>query len=539
MVLEVVATWNDCVVFAGRVREPIRPRDVMRGADGEFAREDDGTLVCGDLRVRAFDVTKRGAFRFRPRLRAALSVLAASFALHAIALGVSRVMPVDLAAESAARRALIARLLSVHVDAREESAPAEGFGARAKGEEGAMGRATATRDAPNEPVAVFGVIGFGAALEVSNDGGRGGGAPRASAPAHVEQATAAPFRAGEWDDNAAFADFRRLVATTREPIQTLDVSVRRVIVARDARGRALPNCAIVATDAQNNTTALRTLSSGRALLFPRAEGLVGDALTVSMRCGGNAARKIVSLVAPDALVTLDGREPRDAPRATIDVAFALDTTGSMAEEIDAVKATLLRVASRVANVRVGLVEYKDHGDEYVTRVFPMSGDLPRFATRIASLSAEGGGDFPEAVNEGVHEAIASLAWNPDAAARLLFVIGDAPPHTDALEPRYADDALRAAHDGIQIFTVAASGMDTYGQLVFRQLAQLTGGTEMFVLRGPTSRGAGDPITSCGGTERRYKSANLDALIVAKIVDARAAIDRDPLARPAQTMSACR
>ena len=62
----------------------------------------------------------------------------------------------------------------------------------------------------------------------------------------------------------------------------------------------------------------------------------------------------------------------------------------------------------------------------------------------------------------------------------------------------------AAHRGIQIFTIAASGMDDVGQVVWRQIAQYTNAANLFVLRGgagPQSTGAGDPKSSCGGTRR--------------------------------------
>ncbi len=89
----------------------------------------------------------------------------------------------------------------------------------------------------------------------------------------------------------------------------------------------------------------------------------------------------------------------------------------------------------------------------------------------------------------------------------------------------------ASHAGVQIHSIAASGMDGLGQVVFRQIAQYTGGTHMFVLRGgagPESVGGGDPKSSCGGTHTDYTSGNLDALILGKVRAAIAARDADPL-----------
>ncbi len=85
-----------------------------------------------------------------------------------------------------------------------------------------------------------------------------------------------------------------------------------------------------------------------------------------------------------------------------------------------------------------------------------------------------------------------------------------------------------------MFTVAASGMDSVGQAVFRQVAQLTGGTNMFVLRGgagPQSAGGGDPTSSCGATHQNYSSGNLDQLITGKIALEVTSLKADPMRIP--------
>src|SRR5262249_22741153 len=96
---------------------------------------------------------------------------------------------------------------------------------------------------------------------------------------------------------------------------------------------------------------------------------------------------------------------------------------------------------------------------------------------------------------------------------------------------YAADMKDAAHRGIQIFTIAASGMDDLGQVVFRQVAQYTNATNMFVMRGgagPQSTGAGDPRSSCGGTQTQFASGQLDRLILGKISFELKSLDRDPM-----------
>jgi len=342
-------------------------------------------------------------------------------------------------------------------------------------------------------------------------------------------------KAGEWDDNANYREFQRWLGTRPALAHWIDIRDRHFIVVRDAAGLGVPACRVVIEDDAQRQTELVTTASGRAILFPHAEGLSGQTLTASTNCGGGAQRRF-ALNQVDGVVDLRLRSQRALGTRTIDVAFILDSTGSMHEEIAAVKATIQTVASSLRNsdvrIRVGLVEFKDRSDEYVTRVFPMSTELSLFSQQVAAVSASGGGDDPESVNEALHVGVQQLGWNDDAFAKLAFLVGDAPPHLDySQDYDYALEAREAAHRGIQLFTVAASGMDTLGQVVWRQVAAYTGATNLFVLRGgagPQSTGGGDPKASCGGTQTAYTTGNLDALVLAKINGAIRALDRDPM-----------
>ncbi|HET9934433.1 MAG TPA: vWA domain-containing protein [Polyangiaceae bacterium] len=349
----------------------------------------------------------------------------------------------------------------------------------------------------------------------------------------------AGVKAGEWDDNANYREFMRWLQTRPAPsAHFVDLRHRRFIVVRDAAGQGVPNCRVVIEDDADRRTELVTAATGRAVLFPHAEGLTGQTFTASTTCEGGAQVRF-DLAEPDGVVALRLAGRRVLNARTIDVAFVLDSTGSMSEEIAAVKATIQKVATSLrrvnVRVRVGIVEYKDRSDTYVTKVYPLSSDLARFSTQVAALSASGGGDTPESVNEALHVAVEQLSWSDESFARLAFLVGDAPPHLDYPQDYdYILEAREAAHRGIQVFTVAASGMDTLGQVVWRQVAAYTGATNLFVLRGgagPQSVGAGDPKSSCGGTQTAYTSGNLDALVLAKIQGAVRALERDPMRIP--------
>jgi hypothetical protein len=346
-------------------------------------------------------------------------------------------------------------------------------------------------------------------------------------------------QAGEWDDNANFRDFQRyLKRQADDRAHKVDVSDRRILVVRDSDGKAVPDCRITIADGARKV-GLISSPAGRALLFPHAEHLSGQTLTARAECH-NASASATVAAHGDELTDLHLDTPRSlAAVRTLDVAFILDTTGSMSEEIAAVKRTLTRVAHDLdrqdLRVRVGLVEFRDRGDQYVTRVRPFSTDIAAFAKTIEEISANGGGDFPESVNAGVHVALHDLKWDETAVGRFAFLVGDAPPHLDyAQDFDYADEMKFAAHRGIEIFTVAASGMDDLGQTVWRQIAQYTGGTNLFILRGgagPQSTGAGDPKSSCGDRQSNYTSGQLDELLVGVITRELRGLDGDPLRVP--------
>ena len=351
--------------------------------------------------------------------------------------------------------------------------------------------------------------------------------------------SASAVKAGEWDDNANFREFLRYLEqqSTRVDFDRIPLMSRRFIVVRDVDGKPVPNCPLSVSDDFGDRAELVTTSSGRALLFPEAVGLRGRSATVEAECLGHSVKANVSLKGIDGLVELNMPASRSLPRwRTVDIAFVIDTTGSMSEEIDALRSTISAVASTLRGVnaqpRLALVEYKDVGDAYVTKLSPMTTDVEAFIRRVESLEAEGGGDMPEHVNAALSVAARQVDWSQSSVARLAFLIGDAPPHLDyQQDTSYAKSMQIASQRGIQIFTIAASGMDDVGQTVWRQVAQFTGGTNMFVLRGgagPQSTGGGDPTSSCGGVHENYSSGNLDQLISSKVDSSLKALDADPL-----------
>jgi von Willebrand factor type A domain len=176
-----------------------------------------------------------------------------------------------------------------------------------------------------------------------------------------------------------------------------------------------------------------------------------------------------------------------AAAKNIDIAFVVDATGSMGDEIEFLKTELYDVISRVKNnnpaatVSTSSVFYRDQKDEYVTKVSNFTTDINSTINFIKAQSANGGDDFPEAVHSGLDKAINELQWSPKAKARILFLILDAPPHHDQQVIQNIHTSIqKASEKGIKIIPITASGIDKETEFLMRFLSISTNGTYVFI-----------------------------------------------------------
>ncbi len=175
-------------------------------------------------------------------------------------------------------------------------------------------------------------------------------------------------------------------------------------------------------------------------------------------------------------------------KRNLDLAFIVDATGSMGDEITYLQSELLDVLKKVekklantTDVRYGSVFYRDQGDEYVTREFDFSDKAVNLVNFIKKQRAGGGGDFPEAVVEALDSSIDKLSWSKGNSTKIMFLILDAPPHYSEENINKLYDKIKlAAQKGITIIPLAASDTDKQTEYLMRTFALLTNGTYTFL-----------------------------------------------------------
>ena len=154
--------------------------------------------------------------------------------------------------------------------------------------------------------------------------------------------------------------------------------------------------------------------------------------------------------------------PPPAARPRLEMVFVLDTTGSMGGLLDGAKQKIWSIVNDVLRspshptVRVGLVGYRDHGDEYVTKITPLTADLDKVYGALMDFRAEGGGDTPEDVRRALADGVRKAGWSPRGprVAQVLFLVGDAPPHDDyAQEPDTLATTAQAVRAGLIVNTI--------------------------------------------------------------------------------------
>jgi Mg-chelatase subunit ChlD len=169
-------------------------------------------------------------------------------------------------------------------------------------------------------------------------------------------------------------------------------------------------------------------------------------------------------------------------QSKIQVVFSLDCTGSMSGLIQAAKdkiwsiATGLSQADPKPDISIGFLFYRDRGDAFVTKQVALTNDLDMAYKELMDMSANGGGDMPESVNQALHESVKDFQWDASKDVyKVIFLVGDAPPHMDyANDSKYQITCNEAVKKDIVINTIQCGDIRETTP-VWSDIAQRAGG----------------------------------------------------------------
>jgi hypothetical protein len=347
--------------------------------------------------------------------------------------------------------------------------------------------------------------------------------PHPPRPYPRPQPQAGILTAGEHDDllnPELYAAYVGRSGDLGQEVQSLPrVDTTRVVTVKvnDRSGQPIPFADVIVTCSDGNSISMATQADGSAVFFPGLDRL-SERITVTARKAGrtiaDARPVLVANAAGGQLVGLTANQAA-AKVTKLDLMLVVDTTGSMGDEINYLQSELRSIISAITakhrdlDIRIGFVFYRDLGDEYVTRTVVFDRDVGRVQGALARQNANGGGDYPEAMDQALIRAVGQ-EWRADAVKSLLLV-ADAPPH-DQLFGRAWQAAEAARAKRIHITPVAASGVADKAEYAMRAMAAATQSRYLFLT---DDSGVGNPhappAIDC------YLVTRLDAL-VRRVID---------------------
>lgn len=347
------------------------------------------------------------------------------------------------------------------------------------------------------------------------DGSSDGSTPGSGDPDHFQPGT---LTAGDLDDllNAPlYADYVSGFLQHNPDASSLYVAMNEAVVIDvvDSEGAPYPFAKISVVDNDEILFTRATPTDGKVRLYPSIDGLPG---TFEVRAANPAedvqVTKTVTLNQLEDDRTIAVTLPMlPQPVDKLDLLLVIDTTGSMGDELDYLKKELTSIVGSVADsnpgihVRLGLVVYRDTGDQYVTRHFAFTDDIADLQATLNAQTHDGGGDYPEAMDRAVETAM-TFAWRDDAVKTMLLV-ADAPSHNDKLEATW-EAALAAREQQIHIVPLAASGVGPLAEFLMRGMAVLTNSRYLFLTDDSGYGNSHDePTTEC------YVVTRLDHLVI--------------------------
>jgi hypothetical protein len=309
------------------------------------------------------------------------------------------------------------------------------------------------------------------------------------------QAAPQPLNAGEIDDNAdwdTYQEYRRNFLTQSfmtYAVKDVDTTDRQIISVVDSDGLPVLGACVQIYYGESFITASRTYATGLTMFFPNLSESTRyrENFRIVVSKAGLSAEASLDRSAIGGLTTVTLPLNQAQQSVQLDLMFLLDATGSMSDEIKQLQSNILSISVQLdampnnVDVRFGLVAYRDREEEYVTRVYDFTDDVELFQANLMTVVADGGGDYPESLNEGFDDALNAVTWRGEDTIKLVFLVADAPPHIDyANDSDYTllmQDALAL---GIKVHPIASSGLQPEGEFILRQIGQFTMGRFLFL-----------------------------------------------------------
>lgn len=335
----------------------------------------------------------------------------------------------------------------------------------------------------------------------------------------VPNQTQGVLKGGEVDDNELFEQYLEYVHEQNHTKLTREIFEDRYrIRVVDDESKGVLGQELTVTDSNGQVYKLTTDADGEIYFFPKLYSAGSQQsgnieIPSHYRIVTNNQEFEFAYDQKDWEMAID-RSLDNITGLTLDLVFVIDTTGSMSDQIQKLRETIDTISQMVSemenapSIRYGMVLYRDKTDEYVTRIYDFTDSLSEFRSRLDTVTANGGGDYPEDVNTALKDTMEQLSWSDKKnSVRLAFLVADAPPHNDyGQEYDYMVASLRAMELGVKIYPLASSGLDnTEGELIFRELAIVTNAKYIFI----TNAGGG---TDYHVDEQSYTVSALDELI---------------------------
>jgi hypothetical protein len=349
------------------------------------------------------------------------------------------------------------------------------------------------------------------------------------------------LKAGFSDDNAQFSLFLRFLAQYKDvPHEVLAIDERIVVKVVDKAERPVAGAAVELYAGNQGGPRIslgQTYSDGSFTIYPRdypdQEALTAYRLSVTSQAG-NASVAIDRSGPRNVLVKLESARINPSP-LPVDILFVLDTTGSMGEEIERLRATIEIINTNIAalkpapSIRFGMVLYRDRGDDYVTKKVPFTANLAAFQRVLDGVEAGGGDDTPEDLVSALDDAVRGMAWR-EGGLKLGFVITDAPAHLDyGASYGYASALRDAKAKGIKLFTIGTGGLPLEGEYLLRQVAQYTQAKYIFLTYGEGGESAGgNPGSVSHHTGSNFTADKLEAIVIRFVKEELARYSDNPL-----------